>query len=173
MSGLRRGVCGWVCWRFLGVILAIAAVSAPPANAQQRRQREPNSVYAERRAKLASSIDGPVVLLGYTGKEEEAQNYIFAQEENFYYLTGHNEEEAALVLLPPDGSKAKKNDWQGPREIFFLPPKDPRKEKWNGVRMAPGDPGIEARKSIRTSTRYFPTRRNWADTRTSERRRNG
>src|ERR1700739_3626800 len=106
MSGLRRGVCAWVCRRLPGVILAIAAVSAPPANAQQRRQREPNSVYAERRAKLASGIDGPIVLLGYTGKEEEAQNYIFAQEENFYYLTGHNEEGAALVLLPPE-NKAK------------------------------------------------------------------
>jgi Xaa-Pro aminopeptidase len=116
-----------------------------PAAAQQRREREPNSVYAERRAKMASNIDGPIILLGYTGKEEEAQTYIFAQEENFYYLTGHNEEEAALVLLPPDSSKAKKDDWQGPREILFLPPKDPRKEKWNGLRMSPTDPGIEAR----------------------------
>ena len=143
MSGLRQGVRG-VRWRMLVAIAAIASVAGLPANAQQRRQREPNSVYAERRAKLASNIDGPIVLLGYTGKEEESQSYIFAQEDNFYYLTGHNEEEAALILLPPEGGKAKKDDGQGPREIFFLPPKDPRKEKWNGPRMAPGDPGIEA-----------------------------
>jgi Xaa-Pro aminopeptidase len=117
----------------------------PTASGQQRRDREPNSVYAERRTKLAANIDAPIVLLGYTGKEEEAQTYIFAQEENFYYLTGHNEEDAALILLPPANSKAKKDDWTGPREIFFLPPKDARKEKWNGLRMAPGDPGIEAR----------------------------
>ena len=123
----------------------LALCATLPAAAQQRREREPNSVYAERRAKMASNIDGPIILLGYTGKEEEAQTYIFAQEENFYYLTGHNEEEAALVLLPPDTSKAKKDDWQGPRELLFLPPKDPRKEKWNGLRMAPTDPGIEAR----------------------------
>ncbi len=31
-----------------------------------------------------------------------------------------------------------------PREILFLPAKDPAKEKWNGVRMSPSDPGIEA-----------------------------
>ena len=148
MSGPRRGVREAVGYRFLAVILLFTAVSGSPANAQQRRQREPNSVYAERRAKLSASIDGPIVLLGYTGKEEEAQTYIFAQEENFYYLTGHNEEDAALVLLPPDGSKAKKDDWQGPREIFFLPLKDSRKEKWNGVRMAPGDAGIEARTGL-------------------------
>ena len=126
-------------------LFALLLAAHSPAQAQQRRDREPNSVYAERRAKLASHIDGPIVLLGYTGKEEEAQIYIFAQEENFYYLTGHNEEEAALLLLPPDTSKAKKDDWTGPREILFLPPKDPRKEKWNGVRMSPGDPGIETR----------------------------
>ena len=126
-------------------VLLLSFGTISPALAQQRREREPNSAYAERRAKLASNIDGPVVLLGYTGKEEESQTYIFAQEENFYYLTGDNEEEAALILLPPNGSKAKKDDFDGPREIFFLPPKDPRKEKWNGARMAPGDPGIEAR----------------------------
>jgi Xaa-Pro aminopeptidase len=132
---------------FFSLVVAsfLALYATLPAAAQQRRQREPNSAYAERRAKLASNIDGPIILLGYTGKEEEAQTYIFAQEENFYYLTGHNEEEAALVLLPPDTSKAKKDNWEGPREILFLPPKDPRKETWNGPRMSPADPGIEAR----------------------------
>ena len=134
---------GW-SWR-VAALLLLAFCALVPAMAQQRREREPNSVYAERRAKLASNIDGPVVLLGYTGHEVEAQTYIFAQEENFYYLTGHNEEEAALVLLPPDGSSAKKDDWAGPREIFFLPAKNPSKEKWNGVRMSPSDPGIETR----------------------------
>src|SRR5208283_3800775 len=33
----------------------------------------------------------------------------------------------------------------GPREILFIPAKDPRKEVWNGVRMSPSDPGIESR----------------------------
>jgi Xaa-Pro aminopeptidase len=130
---------------WLLVVALLAARATFPVAAQQRREREPNSVYAQRRAKLASTLDGPMVLLGYTGKEEEAQTYVFSQEENFYYLTGHNEEEAALILLPPEGSKAKKDDLPGPREILFLPPKDPRKERWNGVRMSPADPGIESR----------------------------
>jgi Xaa-Pro aminopeptidase len=125
----------------VSVLLAFAHF---PTRAQQRRDREPNSAYASRRAKLASNIDGPIVLLGYSGKEEEAQTYIFAQEENFYYLTGHNEEEAALVILPAIGKKAGNDDWTA-REVFFLPPKDVRKEKWNGVRISPSDPGIELR----------------------------
>jgi Xaa-Pro aminopeptidase len=132
--------------RYLFAVLALLAfITFSPTLAQQRREREPNSAYAARRAKLASNIDGPIILLGYTGKEEEAQTYIFAQEENFYYLTGHNEEEAALILLPTDAHKAKNDDWSSAREFFFLPPKDARKVKWNGARLSPSDPGIELR----------------------------
>jgi Xaa-Pro aminopeptidase len=110
--------------------------------AQERREREPNSVYAERRAKLAAQVDGPIILWGLTGQEESSQTYIFEQEENFYYLTGHNEEGAGLILLPagPKGGVAGVE-----REILFLPPKNLQKEKWNGLRMSPADPGIEAR----------------------------
>jgi Xaa-Pro aminopeptidase len=129
----------------LFAVIFVSFVLPRLARAQQRREREPNSVYQQRRAKLISNLDGPIILFGYTGKEEEGQTYIFTQEENFYYLTGHNEEDAVLVILPPDGSAAKKDDWTGPREMLLLPDKDPAKEKWNGVRMSPTDPGIEAR----------------------------
>jgi Xaa-Pro aminopeptidase len=128
------------------ILVALALLPfAASADSQQRREREPNSVYAQRRAKLAATADAPIILTGLNGREEESQAYVFTQEENFYYLTGHNEEEAGLILLPPDGSKAKKDDFQGPREILFLPAKNPAKEKWNGVRMSPSDPGIQAR----------------------------
>jgi len=111
------------------------------ARAQERREREPNSIYAERRARLAAQAEGPIVLWGFTGKEEASQTYIFEQEENFYYLTGHNEEGAGLLILPPPKNGEATN---GPRETLFLPAKNSQKEKWNGVRMSPSDPGIEA-----------------------------
>jgi Xaa-Pro aminopeptidase len=110
--------------------------------AQERREREPNSVYAERRARLAAQVDGPIILWGFTGHEESSQTYIFEQEENFYYLTGHNEEGAGLILLPPG---PKRDVPSVEREILFLPAKNPQKEKWNGICMSPTDPGIEAR----------------------------
>jgi len=131
-----------------GAMIFLTLASLPLAafaDAQQRREREPNSVYAQRRARLAATADAPIILTGLNGREEDSQAYVFAQEENFYYLTGHNEEEAGLILLPPADSKAKKDDFQGPREILFLPAKNPAKEKWNGVRMSPSDPGIQAR----------------------------
>jgi Xaa-Pro aminopeptidase len=118
------------------------ACLATSARAQERREREPNSVYANRRAKLAAQADGPIVLWGFTGREEVSETYVFEQEENFYYLTGHNEEGAGLIILPgsQQGDVANVS-----RETLFLPAKNPQNEKWNGLRMSPSDPGIEAR----------------------------
>jgi Xaa-Pro aminopeptidase len=117
------------------------------SQAQERREREPNSVYTGRRAKVAAQVDGPVVLWGFTGHEEISQAYVFAQEENFYYLTGHNEEGAGLIILPANKSG---DAWSGPREFLFLPAKYPQKEKVSGVRMSPSDPGIEGRTGFAT-----------------------
>jgi len=142
-------------------------LSAPQVNAQQRREREPNIIYAERRAQLAAQADGPIILWGFTGREEVSQSNVFAQEENFYYLTGHNEEGAGLIIFPapkhdngspaPAGSPAAagsstamRDDASSPREMLFLPAKDPAKEKWNGVRMSPIDPDITARTGFAT-----------------------
>jgi Xaa-Pro aminopeptidase len=145
MSGRLSSVCSRglldVATRVFWGAFCLACM-ATSARAQERRDREPNSVYAERRARLAAQVDGPIVLWGYTGREEVSQNYIFEQEENFYYLTGHNEEGAGLMILPA-GPKGEVPEVS--REILFLPAKNPQKEKWNGVRMSPMDPGIEAR----------------------------
>jgi Xaa-Pro aminopeptidase len=128
----------------LAVLVALLQ-AAPPAQAQQRRDREPNSVYAARRAAVAAQIDAPMVLWGLTGREELSQSYIFAQEDNFYYLTGHNEEGAGLIILPAPKDHSVSSASDVPSEILFLPAKNPAKEKWNGLRMSPSDSGIEAR----------------------------
>ena len=120
-----------------GVAVMLSAMIAVPLFA---REREPNSVYAERRANLVGQLNAPVVLFGYTGRENSSPSYVFLQEPNFYYLTGHNEEGAALLLVP-SGAAAK--GWQGPTEILFLPPRNPEEEKWNGPRMGPADPDVQ------------------------------
>jgi len=117
--------------------LLLAACLAPMLRAWER---EPLSVFAERRAKLVAAVNAPIVLFGYTGHEEANPSYVFMQEENFYYLTGHNEEGAALLLVP---ESAEQKGWTGAREILYLPPRDPRQERWNGPRMGPDDPGIQ------------------------------
>src|SRR6266704_1516803 len=147
-SSARLAVLGLVC--LAGLARAVYA--------QQRRERDPNSVYAERRARLAAQVDAPIILWGFTGREEVSQAYIFAQEENFYYLTGHNEEGAGLILLPTLKNRATGDVWDGPREMFFLPEKNPAKEKWNGARIAPSDSGVEARTGFAT-VKPFPEMR--------------
>jgi Xaa-Pro aminopeptidase len=119
-------------------LLALVALAAPSAQAQARK-REPNSVYAERRARLRAQVDGPVVLFGYTGKEDPNPAAVFNQEENFYYLTGHNEAGAGMILVP-NGNGGK--HWDGPHGILYLPPRNPRQEQWEGPRMGPADPRI-------------------------------
>src|SRR5262250_2909470 len=139
------------CFVFRALLAAAVActMGAGGLSAQQRREREPNEAYAARRAKIAAQVDGPVVLWGFTGREEFSQSYIFAQEDNFYYLTGHNEEGAGLILLPPR-KEGQHDAWDGPREMLFLPAKEPQKEKWNGVRMSPTDAGISARTGFKS-----------------------
>ena len=152
MSGHLRWCFSLRLWRSVVIAVSAFLVFGSLAQAQQRREREPNGVYAERRAKLAGQVDGPIVLWGFTGREEYSQANLFAQEENFYYLTGHNEEGAGLVILPDSGTGGFRNQlaaggnqgWDGPREILFLPEKKPAKETWNGVRLSPSDPGIDA-----------------------------
>src|SRR5215467_10012195 len=135
--------------RRVALAAAMCAALAAGLFAQQRRERESDEVYAARRAKIAAQVDGPVVLWGFTGREESSQAYVFEQEDNFYYLTGHNEEGAGLILLPTP-KDGQHDAWDGPREILFLPAKDAQKEKWNGPRMSPADPDISARTGFRS-----------------------
>lgn len=160
MGGGHSTTQSWYTFASRLSVILLACVglmaSAPKVRAQQRRDREANSVYAERRAKLASEVEAPIVLWGFTGREESSEAYVFAQEEDFYYLTGHNEEGAAMIIWPSGklavgnavGGNAPANAASG--STLFLPPKDLAKEKWNGVRLSPSDPGVEARTGFST-----------------------
>lgn len=129
-------------WRVtMAGVLTLAGILFLKPVCASARQRESNAVYAVRRARLAKQLDGPAVLFGYTGKETNSEVARFEQEENFYYLTGHNEEGAALVILP----EASKDAVSGQREILYLPPRDPAKERWNGPRIGPADPDVHER----------------------------
>jgi Xaa-Pro aminopeptidase len=160
-TGATRRAFSWVSHPALfSALLGAVSVfcgSAQPTQAQERRDREPNSVYAARRAKLAAQVDAPILLWGFTGREESAQAYIFRQEDNFYYLTGHNEEGAGLILLPAARGN-RGTTWDGPAETLFLPLKNPTKEKWNGPRLSPSEPGIQARTGFASVLPYSEMR---------------
>src|SRR5258708_5036660 len=102
-------------------------------------EREPIEVYHQRRADLAKKLNGGILVL-FAARDGGAAESLtpFRQEDYFYYLTGWNEPDAVLVLVPPtDASPA--------REIFFLPARDARRERWEGPKLSPGDDGIAAK----------------------------
>ena len=103
----------------VAVLVAGCAMTVSMVAAQQRREREPNEVYAARRAKIAAQVDGPVILWGFTGREEFSQSYIFAQEDNFYYLTGHNQEGAGLIILPAQNDGQHDGVGRAARDAVF------------------------------------------------------
>jgi Xaa-Pro aminopeptidase len=106
-------------------------------------EREPWQVFAGRRARLLEKLpDGVIVLFGYTAAEGESLRSPFRQESNFYYLTGWNEPGAILMLTPPlkeRNSPLFQKISQMPREILFLPGRNPREERWTGPKAAPYD----------------------------------
>ena len=101
------------------------------------RYPQPLAEYQARRAKLRGEVNGPVVVFGYTGRHYGGELAVFFQDENFYYLTGYSEPDAGLLLIPdaPNGKALA-----GPNEILYLPPRDPRRAKWEGPKLGPDDP---------------------------------
>jgi len=120
-----------------GTIAALALLFV--AVLVQARFPQPAAEYQGRRAKLRAEADGPVVLFGYTSRNDAGEVAVFFQDEDFYYLTGYNEPDAALVLIP-DSAAAKTSG--APMEILYLPPRDPREAIWGGAHLGPNDPGV-------------------------------
>jgi Xaa-Pro aminopeptidase len=124
-------------WGVFAVALGTVLILATALSA---RFRQPNAEYQARRAKIRATLDGPLVLYGYTGHEDASEVAIFFQEPYFYYLTGHDEPGAVVVLIPDTAGKSI----PGPHEILYLPSRDLAEEKWEGPKLGPDDPGIVA-----------------------------
>lgn len=129
----------------LCMIISVCLLATALAPAQER---EPLEVFQKRRAALEEKLDDGVILLfGGTEADGSEAYHVFRQEENFYYLTGYEDPGAVLLLAPPLRDR-KSPLWekfsQLPREILFLPPRDPEEEKWTGPKADPFDPAISA-----------------------------
>jgi Xaa-Pro aminopeptidase len=125
---------------FVALAAILLLVSAAPA-----RFRQPSAEYQSRRAQLRTTLDGPLVVYGYTGHEDASEVAVFFQEPYFYYLTGHAEPGAVVVIVP----NAPGKPLDGPHEILYLPPRnrDPQNdhsELWEGPKLAPTDNAIAA-----------------------------
>src|SRR5260370_36749609 len=123
----------------LAVVVFSCVLTAAPASAG-----DPHLLgqYLARRIELRKSLrDGVIVLFG-RGEQDEDLRTGFFQESNFFYLTGWQEPGAILLLAPlPDDAQAPGYAARErlPREILFLPQRNPDQEKWTGRKIAPDD----------------------------------
>ena len=125
----------------------VACAIAWVAVLAQARFAQPLAEYQARRTALRMHLDAPLVLWGYTSKQDPSELAIFFQEPNFYYLSGHNEPDAALMILP-DAPAGK--TWNGPHEILYLPTRNLQQEKWEGAKLGPDDAGAAAKTGFET-----------------------
>lgn len=115
-------------WRYLVMLFAVVAgaVEWPPEE------------FAARRARLMQTLpDSVVVLFGTVDDGEEHLRSGFFPEANFYYVSGWREPGAVVVLCSSCG--------EGEREMLFLPPRNARREIFDGPRVAAGDAGASAK----------------------------
>ena len=87
-----------------------------------------NSIYAQRRARVAASLGADGIALIPTAAERPRNRdseFLYRHDSYFHYLTGFGEPNAALVITG-DG-----------HSTLFCAPKDMEREIWDGYRLGP------------------------------------
>ncbi|HJQ31177.1 MAG TPA: aminopeptidase P family protein [Pyrinomonadaceae bacterium] len=119
-----------------------------------------------RRERVAAKLGPSALLVLFSGEPRVYTNdvdYEFRQENNLYYLTGLRQQGATFVMVPG-------NTASGPREILFLPRRNPAAETWTGHMYSPEEArqvsGVEEiweakefepfMKAVRTRRAYRP-----------------
>lgn len=120
------------------LLLAIARLpcAAPPARAQEGSPAGPVPVelLAARRQALLDSLGDGLAIVGSAARRslegDYPQDSDYRETNDFFYLTGLEAPGGCLVLLARSGGADS--------VILYLPERDPRTERWAGVRPAPG-----------------------------------
>lgn len=102
----------------------------PPAPAFTDEERV--AELRARRARVAERLGKNALLVMFSAEPRVYTNdvdYEFRQENNLYYLTNLRQQGATLVLLP--------GATEGPREILFIPRRNPAAETWTGHMYSP------------------------------------
>src|SRR6201999_3504234 len=104
----------------------------------------PKSEYRQRRVKLAAELHGGSALI-VAAHEPLMEYQDFRQDEDFFYLTGSNEPGGALLLIGDGHATTTGLGTVVPahpyREILFLPPRNPVREKYPGAKTDAATPG--------------------------------
>ena len=116
---------------FVSLIFALGLSSAIALD------RQPGADYHARREALAKKAGGVVLL--FAPLEDRDAVYGFRQSDNFYYLSGLTTPGATLIVAP---AASAQGDFPAHAytEILFLPPRNPRMEKYTGAQLGADNP---------------------------------
>lgn len=103
----------------------------------QALDRQPGADYHARREALAKKAGSVVVLVAPLERMDAV--YGFRQDDNFYYLSGITVPGAALLISPASEAKGE-SPARAYIEVLFLPPRNPRLEKFTGSQLGADDP---------------------------------
>jgi Xaa-Pro aminopeptidase len=122
--------------RYLVLVLLAICTAAPSLSALEK---QPASVYHQRRVALAAKLHAGVAVL-FAAEEPLLDFMPYRQDSDFYYLTGWTEPGAALMVIAdaPQGGTPRSY-----KEILFLPTRDLRMEKYTGIKLDAATPGVE------------------------------
>ena len=101
-------------------------------------EKQPATVYHDRRVALAGTLKGGVAVL-FSAPEPLLDFMPYRQDSDFYYLTGWTEPGAALMIIGPSSAADARQDY---REILFLPTRNLRLELYTGVKMDAATSGV-------------------------------
>lgn len=118
-----------------------------------RNRRLPTSFFAGNRKRLLQKMEANSIAL-ISASQELIRNsdvlHPWRQDSTFFYLTGLEKPGCSLLLIPDSGS--------GPKEILFIPPVDPEREKWEGKMLTHKDAeGISGIKKVQNSETFLTT----------------
>ncbi|MFM8179051.1 MAG: aminopeptidase P family protein, partial [Candidatus Kapaibacterium sp.] len=98
----------------------------------------PSMRHRERREALMAAHSDRCIILLLSADVRNRQNdvdYEYRQNSSFLYLTGGTEPSCAIILVPGGASV----DGSVRDEVFFVRPRDTRRESWTGVSMGMGE----------------------------------
>ncbi|MCU0452494.1 MAG: aminopeptidase P N-terminal domain-containing protein [Bacteroidetes bacterium] len=139
---LTRSLRSFVVVCSLALTLA-EAQPMPSSYLEYDVDRLPPSVHRARRDSLMTLLgERSVVILaaGPVRVRNHDVDYQYRQDDNFWYLTGFPEPNAVLVLVPRGIQVADPADSTRRitvREVLFVEPRNPQRERWEGRRYGP------------------------------------
>jgi Xaa-Pro aminopeptidase len=104
----------------------------------------PKAEYRQRRVKLAAKLHGGSAVI-FAAHEPPMEYQDYRQDEDFFYLTGSSEPGGALLIIgdgPASATRLGPVPAHAYREVFFLPMRNPIREKYTGAKADAATPGI-------------------------------